>query len=113
MSLTHDRVAAEIHLHGIGSDLHSLLEITKRDAKSVTPLLRDLKETMDQFLELTLEVARQAPPPSPLPAFELWAAIWLESQFAGNFFIVDREEFLSSADGAWALDQLYDNWVPA
>lgn len=113
MSITHDRVAAEIHLHGIGSDLSSLREITKRDARNVTPLLRDLKQTMDQFLELTLEVARQAPAPSPFPAFELWAAIWLESQFTGNFLIVDREEFLGSADGSYALDQLYDNWVPA
>jgi hypothetical protein len=44
------RVAAEIHLHGINSDLNSLKEITRRDAKSVAPLLQDLKLTMDELL---------------------------------------------------------------
>jgi hypothetical protein len=111
MNLSHDRVAAEIHLHGIGCDLNSLREITKRDARSVTPLLRDLKETMDALLELTLEVARQAPSTSPFPAFELWAAIFLECAFLGSG--LDRAEFLACADGAWALDRLYDNWVAA
>ena len=112
MSVTHDRVAAEIHLYGINSDLNSLREITKRDAKSLTPLLQDLKLTMDEFLELTLEVASKAPSArAPYPAFELWAAIFLECAFDNSG--LNRAEFLGSSDGAWALDRLYDNWVAA
>lgn len=112
MNLSHDRVAAEIHLHGINSDLNSLKEITRRDAKSVAPLLQDLKLTMDELLELTLEVASKAPSScAPYPAFELWAAIFLECAFHGSG--LDRAEFLACADGAWALDRLYDNWVAA